>query len=191
MFNNKNKVYLPFLIMTLFFAVLLLVLFFIDPSDIRSPEGEFLLPGNALVESIYPLFIIPILLVCAYLSLFFTDKIFLRIYVSTLGRNRKIGLAEHRELSNSTLAKRIFLRSLILIFFILNISYTLVSQEVIVKIMRSPNPGAGYFVPDPSLMYALAWILAIPCAFILIPVWVMNDIGLVASKKDPELDLNT
>ncbi|TFF95489.1 MAG: hypothetical protein EU544_02640 [Promethearchaeota archaeon] len=171
------------------FFVLLLVIFAVDPGDSGGEEGEYILPGDAAIESFYPIMIVPILIICGFIALFLSTRIFLRIYVNTLGKNRRIGLVQTKELTNSEMAKKILLRSIILIFFTLNICYTLVSQEVIVQFFRSPEPdAANYIIPDPALMYAIAWIIAIPCTFILIPVWAMNDLGLVASKKNKELD---
>lgn len=179
--------YTIFLVISAAFFLLLTLIFTLDPEE-TGGEGEYILPGDSAIEGLYPLFIVPTLLICGFIALFFTNKIFLRFYVNTLGRNRKIGLVPFKQLDNSALARKIFLRSLVLIFFRLNICYTIASQENIVEIMRSVDPPATFNVPDAALMYELAWILAIPCTFILIPIWAMNDIGLVSSKKNKELD---
>jgi len=38
-------------------------------------------------------------------------------------------------------------------------------------------------LPDVSTMWQLAWIVVIPCALIVIPIWVMMDSGVVTTKK--------
>lgn len=187
MSQNNKKVYMALLSITAVFFVLLLVVFILDPGESTGGEGDYILPGDKTLEAFYPIFIIPILLICGYIALFLSTHMFLRIYVKTLGKNKKIGLASYKELSKSSIVGKIFVRSLILSFFILNICYTLVSQEEIVKLFIV-NPNYEYNIPDPALMYAMAWIIAIPCSFILIPIWAMNDIGLVAAKENSELE---
>ncbi len=187
MSQNYKKIYLAYLSVTAFFLILLGVIFVLDPEE-TGGEGEYILPGDSTIEGFYPLIIVPVLLICGIIALFLASKIFLKIYVKTLGKNKKIGMVQPKELDNSELVKKIFLRSILLIFFILNICYTLVSQEAIVKLMRSPDPNTDYSVPDAPLMYEIAFLLAIPCSLILIPIWAMNDSGLVASKKNNALE---
>jgi len=121
--------------------------------------------------------------IAGLISIFFISPIFIKRYVKTLSKKNKVGLVDVEKLSGSLLYRRIWVRSIILGFFVGNICFTLAGQEIIVEFMRSVNPSITYSLPDVSTMWQLAWIVVIPCALIVIPIWVMMDSGVVTTKK--------
>jgi len=49
--------------------------------------------------------------------------------------------------------------------------------------MRSANPSGVGMIPDPELMIQMLWVVSIPCVFIIIPIWLMNDLGIAKTEK--------
>ncbi len=115
-------------------------------------------------------------------SILYFNGFFKRVYKSSW-KKHKVGLVADEELSESLLFRRIWIRSSILGFLVSNICFTLASQEIIIEFMRSVNPSMTYLIPDVETMWQLAWIISIPCTLIIVPIWVMIDAGLVATKK--------
>ena len=178
------KVYLFFIILYAFLIVLTFVAFSIMQNPMVNQEGEFITPGNVQVEWVFAIVMSGVFgTIAGLISIFFVSPIFIRRYVKTLSKKHKVGLVDMKKLSGSLLYRRIWIRSIILGFFVGNICFTLAGQEIIVEFMRSVNPSTTYSLPDVATMWQLAWIITIPCALIVVPIWVMMDSGLVSTKK--------
>ncbi|GAI35808.1 unnamed protein product, partial [marine sediment metagenome] len=91
--------------------------------------------------------------IAGLISVFFTSTVFLKGFIKALGKKHKVGLVDDEELSESLLFRRIWIRSIILGFFISNICFTLASQEIIIEFMRSVNPSMTYLIPDVETMW--------------------------------------
>ena len=182
--TKKRKVYLFFLILYSFLIVLVIVAFSFLPDPLANPEGNFITPGNVQIEWIFAILMAGLCgTIAGLISVFFTSTVFLKGFIKALGKKHKVGLVDDEELSESLLFRRIWIRSIILGFFVSNICFTLASQEIIIEFMRSVNPSMTYLIPDVETMWQLAWIMSIPCTLIIVPIWVMIDAGLVATKK--------
>ncbi|MFW9827434.1 MAG: hypothetical protein ACFFEY_07585 [Candidatus Thorarchaeota archaeon] len=154
------------------------------PSPSLNPEGFFITPGNVKFEWIFAIVMAGASGTFAGLfSLFTVSPFFIKLYIKILSKKHKVGLVRQEELSGRLLFRKIWIRSFILGFFIGNICYTLASQEFIIEFMRSVDLLEAYSIPDVETMWQLAWIIAIPCTLIIIPIWVMMDSGLVVAKK--------
>ena len=115
---------------------------------------------------------------------------FTKLFVKSLGKKQQLGIVPGEELSSKNHLLKIWGRSLILAFFIANISYTLSANETLVRLMLTPEGEANsisqwgkILIPDPLLMMHFIWMLAIPLTFLLVPIWVLMDVGLVSAKK--------
>jgi hypothetical protein len=45
------------------------------------------------------------------------------------------------------------------------------------------NPSGITLIPDPELMIQSMWMVAIPSVLVIVPIWVMMDIGLARTRK--------
>jgi len=182
--GNTRKVYSFFIILYALLIILSFVAFSIMPDPMPNPEGDFITPGNVQIEWIFAIVMSGVCgTIAGLISIFFVSPIFIKRYVKTLSKKHKVGLVDIEKLGGSLLSRRIWIRSIILGFFVGNICFTLAGQEIIVEFMRSVNPSTTYSLPDVSTMWQLAWIITIPCALIVVPIWVMMDSGLVSTKK--------
>ena len=183
--NGKTrKVYLFFIVLYVLLIILTIVAFSFMIDPMPNPEGEFITPGNVQVEWVFTIVMSGVFgTIAGLISIFFISPIFIKRYVKTLSKKNKVGLVNVEKLSGSLLYRRIWIRSIILGFFVGNICFTLAGQEIIVEFMRSVNPSTTYSLPDVATMWQLAWIITIPCALIVVPIWVMMDSGLVSTKK--------
>jgi len=154
------------------------------PDPMPNPEGDFITPGNVQIEWIFAIVMSGVCgTIAGLISIFFVSPIFIKRYVKTLSKKHKVGLVDIEKLGGSLLSRRIWIRSIILGFFVGNICFTLAGQEIIVEFMRSVNPSMTYSLPDVATMWQLAWVITIPSALIVVPIWVMMDSGLVSTKK--------
>ncbi len=80
------------------------------------------------------------------------------------------------------------IRAVISALFTINIALTLASQEIIIQFLRSVYPNKFYMIPDYITMFMLLWIIAIPCTFMLVPIWLIRDSGVVVAKKIKGVD---
>jgi len=182
--GNTRKVYLFFIILYAVLIILSIVAFSLMPDPMPNPEGDFITPGNVQIEWVFAILMAGVCgTIAGLISIFFVSSIFIKIYIKTLSKKNKVGLVDIEKLSGSLLFRKIWIRSIILGFFVGNICFTLAGQEIIVEFMRSVNPSMIYSLPDVATMWQLAWIITIPCALIVIPIWVMMDSGLVTTKK--------
>ena len=184
--GNTRKVYLFFIIFYALLIILSIVAFSFMPDrdPIPNPEGNFITPGNIQIEWIFAILMAGVCgTIAGLISIFFVSTLFIKIYVKTLSKKHKVGLVDMEKISGSLLFRKIWIRSIILGFFVGNICFTLAGQENIVEFMRSVNPSMVYSLPDVETLWQLAWIITIPCALIVIPIWVMMDSGLVTTKK--------
>jgi len=182
--GNTRKVYLFFIILYALLIILSIVAFSFMLDPMPNPEGEFITPGNVQIEWIFAILMAGVCgTIAGLISIFFVSSIFIKKYIKTLSKKHKVGLVDIEKLSGSLLFRKIWIRSIILGFFVGNICFTLSGQEIIVEFMRSVNPSIIYSLPDVATMWQLAWIITIPCALIVIPIWVMMDSGLVTTKK--------
>jgi len=111
--------------------------------------------------------------------------------VLTEKRFRKVGIVRIEELNGSLLWRKLMIRAAISSLFMINITLTLASQEIIVQYLRSFNPDHPYMIPDPITMLMLYWIITIPCTLILVPVWLIMDTGMVVTKKIKGVDFDS
>jgi len=184
MSGKTRKVYLFFIILYVLLIFLSIVAFSIMPDPMPNPEGDFITPGNVQIEWIFAIVMAGVCgTIAGLISIFFVSPIFIKRYVKTLSKKHKVGLVDIEESDGSLLFRKIWIRSIILGFFVGNICFTLAGQEIIVEFMRSVNPSTTYVLPDVATMWQLAWIITIPCALIVVPIWVMMDSGLVSTKK--------
>ena len=182
--GNTRKVYLFFIILYALLIILTIVAFALMPDPMPNPEGNFITPGNVQIEWVFAIVMSGVFgTIAGLISIFFVSPIFIKRYIKTLSKKHKVGLVDIEKLSGSLLFRKIWIRSIILGFFVGNICFTLSGQEIIVEFMRSVNPSTTYSLPDVSTMWQLAWIITIPCALIVVPIWVMMDSGLVSTKK--------
>ena len=182
--GNTRKVYLFFIILYALLIILSIVAFSFMLDPMPNPEGDFITPGNVQIEWVFAILMAGVCgTIAGLISIFFVSSIFIKIYIKTLSKKNKVGLVDIEKLSGSLLFRKIWIRSIILGFFVGNICFTLAGQEIIVEFMRSVNPSMIYSLPDVATMWQLAWIITIPCALIVIPIWVMMDSGLVTTKK--------
>jgi len=182
--GNTRKVYLFFIILYALLIILSIVAFSFMLDPMPNPEGDFITPGNVQIEWVFAILMAGVCgTIAGLISIFFVSSIFIKIYIKTLSKKHKVGLVDIEKLSGSLLFRKIWIRSIILGFFVGNICFTLSGQEIIVEFMRSVNPSMIYSLPDVATMWQLAWIITIPCALIVIPIWVMMDSGLVTTKK--------
>ncbi len=182
--GNTRKVYLFFIILYVMLIILTIVAFALMPDPMPNPQGNFITPGNVQVEWVFAIVMSGVFgTIAGLISIFFVSSIFIKIYIKALSKKNKVGLVDLEKLSGSSLFRKIWIRSIILGFFVGNICFTLAGQEIIVEFMRSVNPSMVYSIPDVETMWQLAWIITIPCALIVIPIWVMMDSGLVTTKK--------
>lgn len=181
---NKRSIFLFFIILYIFLIVLSVLAFAFMPSPSSNPKGFFITPGNVQFEWIFAIVMAGISgTLGGLVSLFTISPLFIKGYINILSKKCKVGLVKQEDLSGGSLFRKIWIRSFILGFFIGNICYTLASQEFIIEFMRSVDLSATYSIPDVETMWQLAWIIAIPCTLIIIPIWVMIDSGLVVAKK--------
>ena len=179
-----NKTYLFFIVFYVFLIVLSVIAFLLMPSPLSYPEGFFITPGNVQVEWIFAVIMPGVTgTVFGILAIYLISPIFIRIYTKFLSKKNKIGLAKIEELSKSTLFRRIWARSIILGFFVGNICFTLAGQESIIEFMRSVSPLESYRIPDIETLWQIAWVITVPSVLIVIPIYVMNDVGIIKAKK--------
>lgn len=190
MSQNNRIVYLSFLLICLAFTIMCIILFI--SFGVSNPEGMLIIPGDILTEWTLIVILIPLTpLLSGIISIYITTKITIKRKIKKLSKKQSFGLANVEHISGRRLWLRIFSRSLILGFFASNFAYTLAAQETVVAFLRSVEPEACFSIPDPMSMLAILWVLAIPCTFIIIPIWVSNDSGIITSKKINNIDLNS
>jgi len=184
--ERKRHVYLAFITMFgAFFAFLVLYFSILMPIDTSSkPEGNFIFPGDERIEW---LFTIVMALVVTFagtslVSLIF-PRITLRIYTKSVKKNQLLGFLPTQHLLGPALYRKLLSRALVFGFLIFNLSYTLSSQLLYISFMRSVNPSGITLIPDPELMIQSMWMVAIPSVLIIVPIWVMMDIGLARTRK--------
>jgi hypothetical protein len=180
-----NRVYVFFIILYLSLITLSIIAFVLMPFPLSYPEGFFITPGNVQMEWIFAITMPGITgTLFGIVAIFLVSPIFVRIYTKFLSKKSRIGLVETEPISKSTLFRKIWARSIILGFFVGNICFTLAGQEAIVKFMRSVNPlEESYLIPDIETLWQIAWVITIPSALIVIPIYVMSDMGIIRAKK--------
>ena len=144
--NGKTqKVYLFFIVLYVLLIILTIVAFSFMIDPMPNPEGEFITPGNVQVEWVFTIVMSGVFgTIAGLVSIFFISPIFIKRYVKTLSKKNKVGLVDVEKLSGSLLYRRIWVRSIILGFFVGNICFTLAGQEIIVEFMRGVNPSTTY-----------------------------------------------
>lgn len=181
---KSRSVYIFFIVFYAILIALSIIAFSIMPYPALYPEGFFITPGGVQFEWIFAIVMPGITsTVAGIISIYLVSPIFIRIYAKTLAKKHKIGLVPVEDVSNSTLFRKMWARSIILGFFVGNICFTLAGQEIIVEFMRSVSPLEPYTIPDVETLWQLAWIVVIPSSLIVIPIYVMNDVGLIVVKK--------
>ena len=133
------------------------------------------------------------------MSLYLGLPIFTKMIVKSMGKQQQIGIVPEEEISGGKHFIKIWGRSMVLAFFIANISYTLSANEGFILFMLTDVGEAemlagnnnALLIPDQLLMMQLIWMLAIPLTFLLIPIWALIDVGLVSVKKVKGLDFSS
>ncbi|MFX1316904.1 MAG: hypothetical protein ACFE9T_13665, partial [Promethearchaeota archaeon] len=184
--RRRNNVYLSlFTVFIVIFSYCIFYFLFILPMGVEyKPKGNFIFPGDEKTEWIFTMIMALLTLpACSYLASFLLSHITLKLYTKSIKKNQKLGLVPIENLFGSALYRKLLVRAIILGFFVFNLSYTLASQKLFVTYMRSVYPEGINLIPDPELMIQIMWIVAIPCTLILVPIWLMMDIGLVKTQK--------
>jgi len=134
--------------------------------------------------------IIITILLSGIISLYLGIHTFLNIYVKSIGKKQQIGLISEIEVSGINHLLKLWIRAIILGFFISNLAFSIASNQSFVFAMVTPDQYKllldqnGFIpIPDPTLMLMIIWIIAILCTFIVVPIWFMIDAGLAASKR--------
>jgi len=181
---KSSMVYLFFIVFYAILITLSIVAFSLMPNPLLYPEGFFITPGGVQFEWIFAIVMPGITsTIAGVLSIFLVSPVFIRTYAKRLSKKHEIRLVPVEDVSNFTLFREIWARSIILGFFVGNICFTLAGQEIIVEFMRSVSPLEPYTIPDAETLWQLAWIVVIPSSLIVIPIYVMNDVGLIVVKK--------
>ena len=182
--TNSRMIYLFFVIFYITLIALSIIAFSLMPSPISYPEGFFITPGNVQLEWIFAIIMPGIIgLIVGFIAIYIISPLFMGMYTKFRSKKNKIGLVPIEGLSGSALFRKIWARSIILGFFIGNICFTLAGQESIVNIMRSVASSEPYTIPDVETLWQLAWLITIPATLIVVPIYVMNDAGIIVVKK--------
>ena len=182
--TKSVKVYLFFIVFYAILIALSIIAFTFMPFPASYPEGFFITPGGVQFEWIFAIVMPGITgTIAGVISIFLVSPIFIKIYVKKLAKKHEIKLVPIEDISNSTLFRRMWARSIILGFFVGNICFTLAGQEIIIEFMRSVSPLEPYTIPDAETLWQLAWIVVVPSSLIVIPIYVMNDVGFIVAKK--------
>jgi hypothetical protein len=148
-------------------------------------------PGLYAFEWLFSLWMIPVTAVLTglfsgYIAMF----LYINFFIRYKSRKGTIGITQTEELSPAMKWIKIFIRSFILALFTMNLSYMLSSQEIVVDVIRLDQPASSIILPDPLTMYGLLYLVIIPCSFLLVPIWISNDIGIISSKKIRKKNIN-
>jgi hypothetical protein len=189
--DSKKKVYISLIGIFLFFYIASILYFSLIPQD-PSPEGQFIIPGDERFEQLFSSVMIPISsFVTGIFSIVIFQRFLLKKYGKKLSKFENVGIVHIDELEGYLLWRKLMLRAVISALFIINITLTLASQEIIIQYLRSVNPDRPYSIPDPITILMLYWIITIPCTLILVPVWLIMDTGLVVTKKIKSVDFDS
>lgn len=185
--GKKVAVYLFFIIFFILFMAMFTILFiFFHLSGWYNEEILLTAPGTFAIEWFFVIWMIPVVaVVIGYLSVFFPTKIFLSSYIKRISKKSAVGLVSIENLSPIMLWLKLMIRSIILACFTMNISMILSSQQFIIDLIRTDPPSSpfAFLNPDAFTFFALLYIILIPCTFILVPIWICNDVGLIRAKK--------
>ncbi len=191
---RKGKVYVTLnsIFISLFVLCLVYFLILIPVNVAKKPEGNFIFPGDEKLEWVFAVVMaLLVVLFCGYIASVLLSKLSLKIYVQLVRENQKLGLVPTAQLFGSSLYRKLLSRAVIAGFLAYNISMALVSQISFVRFMRSPNPGGVDLIPDPELLVQMMWIVAIPSIFLLVPIWLMMDLGLVKTIKSDDFEFES
>jgi len=183
---EKGKAYSTLIAIFIFlFSFTICYFLFFAPIDVSiAPEGHFIFPGHEGEEWIFTLIMGPIsVLLFGSITIFGLSPFIMRFYIKLIRKNQKFGAVHTEFLGGRALFRKLFARAFFIGLLTCNLSLVLASQESFVELMRSVNPTEPYLLPDPELMIQLAWIVVIPCIFLLVPIWLMMDVGLVKTQK--------
>jgi len=148
-------------------------------------------PGLYAIEWIFSLWMIPIMaILVALISGYLATFLYFNLYIKRLSKKSKIGIAQSEEMSAGMTWLKIMARSFILALFTMNIAYMLASQSIVIEVVRTDLPASSILLPDTLTMYGLLYLVIIPCAFVLVPIWISNDVGVVRSKKIRKKDID-
>jgi len=184
---RKRNVYLT--LTTVFASLFTLCMFYFTllmPIDITGkPEGNFIIfPVNEKLEWIFTMIMSLIIVISfGYLASLILPRLTVRIYTKSMKKNQKFGLVATENLFGSALYRKLLGRAIVMGFLAFNLAFNLASQKIFVTWMRSVNPEGIDVIPDPELMIQIIWIVSIPCILIIVPIWLMMDIGLARTSK--------
>lgn len=185
---RDKKIY--FVLLLLFGGCFALLCVLVFMAEMEPNEGQYILPGNALIEGLYILVVPWLVLGSGVLAIKYLTPFFVKLYLRGLKIEQNVGRVPPREVTGSRKFLHLLGRATLLAFFILNICHTLVSQEIIVELLRAPDLSTPYQIPDASTMYNIMFVFAIPCTLLIVPVWVMNDLGLVVVKPSSRAEFS-
>ncbi|MFX0133980.1 MAG: hypothetical protein ACFFDN_10090 [Candidatus Hodarchaeota archaeon] len=187
----QKKAYRSLFLIFLLCYITSILYFTLAPQDPR-PDGQFIFPGDERFEQLFAALMMPIsALISGVISSFIFSRFFLKKYAKSLSKFQKVGIAQIENLDGHLLWRKLMIRATISALFTFNFALTLASQEIIVKFLRSVNPDKFYMIPDFITILMIYWIVIIPCTFILVPVWLLMDTGVVVSKKIKGVDIDS
>jgi len=184
--TRKATVYLTFIgvFIGIFAFLMFYFLLLMNVDIVANPQGNFIIPGKEQSEWILTIWMAVIMILsCGFLASLLLPRITVKAYTKSIKKDQKFGLVETEILFGASLYRKLLIRAMIIGFLVFNFSYTLASQRIFVEYMRSANPSGVGMIPDPELMIQMLWVVSIPCVFIIIPIWLMNDLGIAKTEK--------
>lgn len=189
---GAKKVYLFFIIFYIFLISVSILAFALMPFPISYPEGFFITPGDVRTEWIFVIVAPGIVGIFSCLIIIYAiSPVIISTFIKILSKKCEMRIAPTEKVSSSTLFRKIWARSFILGFFVGNICFTLAGQEIIIEFMRSVAPSEPYTIPDVETLWQLAWIMTIPSCFIVVPVFILQDTGIIKIKKNEEFQFES
>ena len=170
-----------FLSMVAFCLVYFLLLMPIDVS--KNPEGQFRFPGPENFEWVFTIIMSVLMIIFfGYLASSLLSTLTIKIYVRMMRKDQRLGLIPTKNLFGKALYRKLLYRAIIAGFLVYNVSMILASNKAYISFMRNINPDNIQIIPDPELMIQSMWISLIPIILLLVPVWLMMDIGIAKTK---------
>jgi hypothetical protein len=156
-------------------------------------EDYFITPGIYAIEWILSIWLVPVFMfISGIIAIYFVLNFFMKFYIKKIGTNHTLGLVLVEEVTGTSLFRKFLFNSIILAFFIFNLTFSLASQSIIVEFMRSVNPSEIVdMVPDVEVLLQLLWLVSIPCTLIFVLIYIIRDLGLVYSDDIKGYDIQS
>ncbi|MFX0207243.1 MAG: hypothetical protein ACFFDT_14740, partial [Candidatus Hodarchaeota archaeon] len=156
-------------------------------------EDYFITPGIYAIEWILSIWLVPVfILISGIIAIYFGVNYFMKFYIKRIGKKHTLGLVLVEEVTGTSLFRKFLFNSIILAFFIFNLTYSLASQSIVVEFMRSVNPyEIVEIVPDVEVLLQLLWLVSIPCTLLFVLIYIIRDLGLVYSDDIKGYDIQS